>query len=284
MNACVEYIISALEGYYPCEEARELAYWIIEEETACSRTDILTKNTDVGSIPRIEEILQRLRRYEPIQYIFGHTLWMGLDLQVTPHTLIPRPETAELAEWVLQSFPQPYIRVADIGTGSGCIALALKKNRPDWEVTGIDISNAALQTACENGKRNRVQVLWKQADILKESIGHYDIIVSNPPYICEKEKADIDKNVLCHEPQTALFVPDRQPLLFYERIAEMRCCKHLFFETNEAYGTEVCRLLRDKGYRNTVCKKDMYGKQRMVYGCLDIEGGTLLRQSGTLPL
>lgn len=283
MNACVEYIVSALDGYYPREEARELAYWIIEEETACSRTDVLTKDVGIDSVPRIEEILQRLRRYEPIQYIFGHTLWLGLDLRVTTHTLIPRPETAEMVEWVLQAFAQSDIRVADIGTGSGCIALALKKNRPDWEVTGIDINEAALQTACENGKRNKVQVLWKQADILKESIGFYDIVVSNPPYICEKEKAKMGKNVLCYEPQNALFVPDDKPLLFYERIAGMRCCKHLFFEINETYGMEVCRLLHDKGYRYIVCKNDMYGKQRMVYGCLDSKGGALLRQSGTLP-
>jgi release factor glutamine methyltransferase len=206
----------------------------------------------------------------PIQYIFEHTEWMGLDLRVTPATLIPRPETAELVEWILQTanHQQP-LRLADIGTGSGCIAIALKHACPLWNITGIDISQEALIVAQENAQRNQVQITWKQLDILSESLDPFDIIVSNPPYICQKEKADMDARVLQHEPHGALFVPDSDPLLFYRRIAQMKAAKNLFFEINEAYGKEVCDMLKQLGYQHITLKCDIYGKERMVYGTID---------------
>ena len=133
----------------------------------------------------------------PIQYVFEHTEWMGLDLRVTPDTLIPRPETAELVEWIKEksNHLQP-LRVVDIGTGSGCIAIALKRDCPQWDVTGLDISAKALKIATENAERNQVHVTWKQLDILSENLDFIDIIVSNPPYICQKEKANMDARVL----------------------------------------------------------------------------------------
>lgn len=278
----IDYIISQLHGYYPDEELRELAYWIIEESTGMTRNDILLGRKDTKNIPNIEIILEKLRAHVPIQYIFGHTQWMGLDLQVTPATLIPRPETAELVEWILRSIPRDtHARVLDIGTGSGCIAIALKQRAPLWQVTGVDISTEALAVARNNAQRNGVEIEWLQADILTYSLtsnsdsGLINIIVSNPPYICEKEKKDMDTRVLDYEPHTALFVPDDDPLLFYRRIASLpyttlhnptQPYTTLFFEINEAYGNEVCTMLREMGYTNVELKHDIYGKPRMVSG------------------
>jgi release factor glutamine methyltransferase len=274
----VNYIISELRGFFPEEELRELAYWIIEETTGMTRTQILTDCKGTQNIPNIEIILQKLRAHVPIQYIFGHTEWMGLDLRVTPATLIPRPETAELVEWVLQMGDRDkQLKVLDIGTGSGCIALALKKAAPNWNVTGLDISEDALKVAKENAGRNNAEVHWLQADILSPHCPiassphhlHFDIIVSNPPYICNCEKKDMDARVLDYEPHSALFVPDTDPLLFYRQIASLVTSPAmLFFEINEAYGNEVCEMMAKMGYTDIQLKNDMYGKPRMVYGSI----------------
>ena len=278
MKQQIDYIISQLRGYYPDEELRELAYWIVEETTGLTRAEILIGCKDTKNIPNIEIILQKLRAHEPIQYIFGHTEWKGLDLRVTPATLIPRPETAELVDWVLSKCDKnTSLRVLDIGTGSGCIAIALKKSAPLWEVTGVDISSEALKVACENAERNQVEVNWLQADVLSPLYNDRwpmaDIIVSNPPYICDSEKEDMDARVLEYEPHTALFVPDHDPLLFYRRIASLPLASspmtYLFFEINEAYGHEVCAMMREMGYTNVQLKNDMYGKPRMVFGTIN---------------
>ncbi|MBO5013459.1 MAG: peptide chain release factor N(5)-glutamine methyltransferase [Paludibacteraceae bacterium] len=273
MKQQINYIISELRGFYPEEELRELAYWILEESTGMTRTEILFGCKDTKKnvyAQEIEVILQKLRAHEPIQYVFGHTEWMGLDLRVTPATLIPRPETAELVEWVLHvADKNKPLRVLDIGTGSGCIAIALKKAAPNWQVTGLDISHEALDVAKENAERNNVTIHWQQADILSLcSLPMVDIIVSNPPYICEKEKVDMQARVLDYEPARALFVPDNDPLLFYRKIASLKGAPILFFEINEAYGEQVCSMLRTIGYTNVELKKDMYGKTRMVFGRL----------------
>ncbi len=274
MKQQIDYIISQLRGFYPEEELRELAYWVIEETTGLTRTQILTECKGTQIIPNIEIILQKLRAHEPIQYIFGHTEWRGLDLLVTPATLIPRPETAELIDWILESCDKSKpLHVLDIGTGSGCIAIALKKSAPLWQVIGIDISPDALEIAHENAKRNSVEVEWTQADILSPITNYrfpiLDIIVSNPPYICHREKANMDARVLDYEPHSALFVPDDEPLLFYRRIAAMKSAKSLYFEINEAYGKEVCDMLKELGYTNIQLKHDIYGKPRMVFGRIE---------------
>lgn len=273
MKQQINYIISELRGFYPEDELRELAYWILEESTGMTRTEILFGCKDTKKnvyAQEIEVILQKLRAHEPIQYVFGHTEWMGLDLRVTPATLIPRPETAELVEWVLHvADKNKPLRVLDIGTGSGCIAIALKKAAPNWQVTGLDISYEALDVAKENAERNNVAIHWQQADILSLcSLHMVDIIVSNPPYICEKEKVDMQARVLDYEPARALFVPDNDPLLFYRRIASLKGAPILFFEINEAYGEQVCSMLRTIGYTNVELKEDIYGKPRMVFGRL----------------
>lgn len=278
MNPLISHIINALRSYYPESELRELAFLVAEEVAGMSRTQLLLDDRkDTQNIPNIETILQKLRQHEPVQYIFSHTEWMGLNLKVTPDTLIPRPETAELVEWVLQKFPQQpagtaSYKVADIGTGSGCIAIALKRHRPQWQITGIDICENTLLVAKENSRQNQVDVDWKQNDILIDDIGWLDIIVSNPPYVCEHERATMSDNVLLYEPKRALFVPDDDPLRFYKRIASIKHSTHLFFEINEKFGTDVCHLLQRLGYVDIQLKNDMYGKPRMVYARIADEG------------
>ena len=225
-----------------------------------------------------QEIISRLLHFEPIQYIFGHTLWCGLDLLVTPATLIPRPETAELVERInkpTQTLPEgKALKVLDIGTGSGCIAIALKKAHPSWSVTGIDISPEAIAIARENARRNKVEVNFQVADIFdfNEENSKYDLVVSNPPYICESEKTSMRPNVLNFEPSSALFVPDSDPLKFYRRIAELFSLplegkgreRGLFFEINETYGPQLSAMLDSLGYTDIQIHKDIYGKDRII--------------------
>jgi release factor glutamine methyltransferase len=271
MKQYVDYIISELRGVVADEELHDLAYWIMEAVTGLSRSQIICGCKDTENIPNIEIILEKLRAHEPIQYIFGHTDWMGLDLLVTPDTLIPRPETAELVEWVTASQPHnKALRVLDIGTGSGCIAIALKKRCPQWLVMGVDVSSSALSIACENSTRNGVEVMFSEVDILSQVPDKVDVVVSNPPYICEAEKVEMDARVLDYEPHSALFVPDTDPLLFYRRIASMKIANELYFEINEAYGRDVCEMMEKLGYSNVSLKCDIYGKERMVYGSIEV--------------
>lgn len=262
----IAHIISELLPFYAEEEARELTYWIVEYSTGMTRTEMLFSKAPI-MIPNLEIILDNLRKHIPIQYVFGHTDWMGLHLHVTSATLIPRPETAELVEWILSSCDQQIpLRIADIGTGSGCIAIALKKKCPIWQVQGIDISSEALEVAKMNAQENNVDIEWKRLDILSETSEQVDIIVSNPPYICNREKVDMDARVLDYEPHTALFVPDNDPLLFYRRIASIKIARSIFFEINEAYSNEVCDMMQSLGYIDIQLKTDIYGKPRMVFG------------------
>ena len=264
MKQLINHISSLLEAAYPPDEAQALAWWIVEEETGLSRSQLLCGCKDTAFSSHMQTIVDRLLHFEPIQYIFGHTLWCGLDLKVTPATLIPRPETAELVEQVeSRKWKVQGVKVLDIGTGSGCIAIALQKAHPDWQVTGIDISEEAIAIAKENAKRNHVEVDFQVADIFDFN-GDFDIVVSNPPYICESEKANMRRNVLDYEPASALFVPDSDPLLFYRRIAELKLGKYLFFEINEAYPAEMEVMLRENGYTDIQITKDIYGKPRII--------------------
>ena len=282
MKQIISQISSQLQTAYPEDEARSLAWWIMEELTGKSRTELQfgCKDTAFSSImqEKSQEIISRLLHFEPIQYMFGHTLWSGLALLVTPATLIPRPETAELVERInkpTQTLPEgKALKVLDVGTGSGCIAIALKKAHPSWSVTGIDISPEAIAIARENARRNKVEVHFEVVDIFdfNEKNPKYDIVVSNPPYICESEKTSMRPNVLNFEPSTALFVPDSDPLKFYRRIAELFSLplegkgreRGLFFEINEVFGKELKQLLDSLGYTDIQIHKDIYGKDRII--------------------
>ena len=307
LQSQISAIQSRLLPCYPADEANALAWWIAEELTGLSRTELQfgCKGTNFSShMQEIETIIERLLHFEPIQYIFGHTLWNGLDLKVTPSTLIPRPETAELVERINEKMvnekmvndqrpttnDQRPTTVLDVGTGSGCIAISLKKAHPEWSVTGIDISPEAIEVARENACRNNVDVHFEVADILSDQMTKYlnkwymvnekmvndqmvNIVVSNPPYICESEKVSMRPNVLDYEPSTALFVPDSDPLLFYRRIAELSSMDYrpstndqrlIFFEINEAYGPQLSAMLSGLGYTNIQIHKDIYGKDRII--------------------
>ena len=289
MRNFVRYIESALQGFYPPDECRALAWWVAEETTGLSRTQIITGCKDTKIIPNIEIILQRLQKKEPIQYIFGHTLWMGLDLQLSPATLIPRPETAELVDFIARDLatkaPSLVGRdgvgpaVLDIGTGSGCIAIALKQQQPAWNVYGLDISEEAIAIARGNAERNHTPIQFAQCDILRQTPLLTDkngkkvtsqIVVSNPPYIAEREKAQMDTSVLDYEPHSALFVPDQDPLLFYHRIAELRLAPYLYFELNEAYAQQTADMLQLMGYQDIILKNDSYGKPRILAARTDL--------------
>ena len=274
MKQLINDITAQLLPCYPEDEARSLAWWIVEEETGLSRSQILSGCKSTTNFSNLQAIIERLLHFEPIQYIFGHTEWCGLDLKLTPATLIPRPETAELIEVIgerlkanapLATNYSPFAAL-DVGTGSGCIALALKKAHPNWQITGIDISPEAIEVARENAKRNGVDVNFIQKDIFSDGIGDFDIIVSNPPYIRESEKTSMRPNVLNFEPETALFVPDDDPLKFYRRIAELKLGTYLFFEINEAFGEAMRDLLADLGYTDIQITKDIYGKARIIEG------------------
>ena len=265
----LQYIINHLTPTYSPEEAREIAFWVLEELTGLDRFT-LSACKDTKNISNIEIILERINKKEPIQYIFGHILWFGLDLKLSKATLIPRPETAELVDWLSSSFSDSGLKVLDIGTGSGCIALKLKQLHPSWNVTGIDISPEAIAIAKQNATRHHLDVSFLVQDIFQRSglSGEgglkYDIVVSNPPYVMEREKMSMESTVLDYEPASALFVPDDDPLRFYRRIAELRLGTWLYFEINEQMGSQMHELLTSLGYTDIEIKKDSYGKERMV--------------------
>ena len=273
MKAILEHIVTRLTPFYGPQEARELAFWIIEETTGMNRFDV-SMHKGTKNIPELEIILKKLSEYVPVQYIFGHTQWLGLDLKVTPATLIPRPETAELVTLICnsqtlklsnpQTLKHSTLNILDLGTGTGCIALALKQRHPEWQVAALDNSREALSIARTNATRNNLDVHFFYADILTDDIGHYDLIVSNPPYIRPSEQDSMTANTLLHEPAQALFVPENDALIFYRRIAELHAADELWFEINEHLGNEMITLMQQSGYE-AQCLTDSYGKQRFIH-------------------
>ena len=228
----------------------------------------------------LREIVARLKKCEPVQYVLRQADFCGRTFEVCPGVLIPRPETAELCEWITTRHTHSgRLRILDIGTGSGCIALTLALNLPCAQVEGWDISAEALCIAEENNERLKANVRFLQKDILApDSAGtttknkeEIDIIVSNPPYICMKERGEMDRNVLNYEPETALFVPDNDPLRFYRAIAEhgkkaLRTGGELYFEINPLYASELKIMLEELGYKELELREDSFGKQRMMKG------------------
>lgn len=220
----------------------------------------------------LKRYTQELLLHKPVQYVLGETEFCGITFKVNEHVLIPRPETEELVNWILEENNNPTCSILDIGTGSGCIPISLKNNLPNSDIYAIDISEDALEIAKQNGMLNNTVILWIKMDILSNTPDiKVDILVSNPPYVLETEKDQMQQNVLKYEPHLALFVTDDNPLLFYERIAKIGCSilNHggkLYFEINEQYGEGVAELLGSLNYQSIRIKKDMYGKDRFVSG------------------
>lgn len=263
-----------LSGYYTQSEVFALTRIIATEMLGIPQMTFFLKD-DVTLKAEQEAMLfntiERLKKHEPIQYIQGYSDFCGLRFKVTPATLIPRPETSELVEWIAADYSGKAASILDIGTGSGCIAISLAHKLPESKVTAWDISNDALAVATENSKANGCTVLFEQVDILsyEPKSAQFDIIVSNPPYIKENEKSAMHKNVLDWEPHTALFVPDNDPLLFYRTIAKkgltlLKPGGTLYFEINRAHGAETMKMLADYGYTNIELRKDFADNDRMI--------------------
>lgn len=274
MNKIVAYIRSRLQPYYTAEEVSALSRIVCCDLLGQAPTDYYLGKDIVLSSKKeqeLEDILQRLSRFEPLQYIEGRTLFLGREFWVAPGVLIPRPETEELVELMLKEIPAD-ARILDVGTGSGCIAISLAKELPDALVTAWDVSPEALSVARANARKLQADVRFVECDVLAcqvDEVGLYDVIVSNPPYVTEAEKADMEPNVLQWEPSLALFVPDDDPLRFYRRIAVLGLDMladggRLYFEINRAYGREMVEMLRTMGYVGVRVKKDLSQNDRFV--------------------
>ena len=264
-----------MAGYEEPQEATALFYMTVEHISGMGRGKLLLRQEmDVKpeEFNACEEIIKQLKRRKPIQYILKEAHFYGLTFYVDPSVLIPRAETEELVDWILEEV-KPTINkgaLLDIGTGSGCIAISLKKQLEGWDVYAMDISATALAVARQNADKNNVQVEFIEADVLTYSGGQqFTVIVSNPPYVKEDEKQAMHANVLDNEPHSALFVSNHDPLVFYKAIADLALKNlerggYLFFEINEYLGKETIAMLRDKGFNNIVLRKDMQGKDRMI--------------------
>lgn len=293
MHPMVDYIKQNLHGHYPDSETMSMARLLLKElfgmtdlEIYCGKVsasrgqykansfDFIGETKDTADQRRqLDKVLARLKNREPLQYILGKETFCGLTLEVTPEVLIPRPETAELVEWITATEQEGPLSILDIGTGSGCIAIALAQQLKGAAVTAWDISEAALQVAARNAERSGMKVRFERRNVLLDedcpSEARFDLIVSNPPYVTEKEKAAMDDNVLLWEPALALFVPDDRPLLFYRRIAELglRILKpggRIYFEINRDYGAQTVAMLQGLGYRNVCLRKDLSQNDRMI--------------------
>lgn len=297
MQHTTQHIQDSLKTLYPPEEIRWFIRLIFSHVCGWSyNQQLLCKDKQISENEKeeVEAIINRLKEMEPLQYIFGETEFYSLPLQVNPHVLIPRPETEELVDRIINRFnaektnidktfvthhqpptpgTSPAFRLLDIGTGSGCIAIALAKHIPGATVSAIDISQAALQTAKENANINQTEINFIQADILQtENVSKlvpclFDLIVSNPPYIRENERKSMSANVLNYEPHSALFVPDKEPLLFYEAIADFALRKLtpnglLYFEINPLCDTMMIDMLQAKGFEQPKLFRDLSGKNR----------------------
>lgn len=278
MTEAVSYINNSLKGLYPTSETGSFARLVMEHVCGLAPHMLLAgKGRDLSDTEKraIGEIVARLQKFEPIQYILGEAHFYDLAYEVNPSVLIPRPETEELVELIVQDHAgHPGLRLLDIGTGSGCIAIALAKQLDRADVSAVDISTEALAVARRNAEKNNVTVAFREMDILAATnaapFGHtFDCIVSNPPYVMDSEKTAMKENVLKHEPHLALFVPDEDPLLFYRAIARLGQAwlekgGHLYFEINAQCGPQTVEMLQQEGYRNIELKRDLSGNNRIT--------------------
>jgi len=278
------YFTDTLKEIYPKTEIDTFFFLLIEEKLNLQRVDSVMHPDFLiidAILSELKVILKRLLKEEPIQYIIGNTEFYGLPFKVNKNTLIPRPETEELIEWVLKEVTELQIRkiekisILDIGTGTGCIPISLAKNLSNSSISAIDVSGDALKVAQQNATLNNVEISFLEMDILetKELPQQYNLIVSNPPYIRELEKVEISNNVLENEPHLALFVKDNNPLIFYSKIADLARIHLkkgglLFFEINQYLGKETVEMLKQKDYNTITLKKDLFGNDRMVKAIL----------------
>jgi len=275
-----------LKSIFPKNEIDSFFYLLSEAFLNLKRVDVaLDPNREINFEVELKynSALAKLKKEIPLQYIVGSTEFYGLPFKVNENVLIPRPETEELVNWIVKEVeikklknekllvPNPTITILDIGTGSGCIAITLAKNLVNDKVWALDVSKKALEIAQNNAKLNHVNVQFLNKDILnlKKLPAKFDIIVSNPPYVRELEKEGIKKNVLENEPHLALFVKDNNPLLFYDKIADvakkyLNPNGKLFFEINQYLGIKTLTLLKQKGFKNIELKKDIFGNDRMI--------------------
>jgi len=269
------HFFSELSILFPETEIQSFFTILIEFKLHLSRIQLALEHNfelDNDDFEFLQNALLKLKNQIPIQYIVGETAFYGLMFKVDKNVLIPRPETEELVELILQNHKNSNsLKILDVGTGSGCIAISLAKNLPNAEVSAIDISAEAINVAKNNAEFNQVTIDFIPANILtiEKLPDTFDVIVSNPPYVRELEKSQMQQNVLSNEPHIALFVKDENPLLFYDKIAEL-AKKHLtengvlYFEINQYLGLETVELLKSKGFKNIELKKDIYGVDRMV--------------------
>lgn len=270
---------TSLKDEYPSTEINSFFFILTEAYFNISRLDLAldpSKELTTAEANKMELAMERLLMNEPIQYITGETEFFGLKFKVNSSVLIPRPETEELVQWILEDAGKnsSALKILDIGTGSGCIPVSLAVNIPNAGISALDISEKALSTARQNSNSNDVEINFFQADILqqKKIEETYDIIVSNPPYVRELEKKEMQRNVLEHEPQLALYVKDQDPLLFYRKITKLAKTGlvpggSLYFEINQYLATETEELLRSEGFKTTL-RKDIFGNYRMIKGKL----------------
>lgn len=267
---------SELQSIYDVMEIDSFFYLILENLHQLKRLDLaLNTSLSMNSVDekKWKEILTELQLQKPIQYILGETEFFGIKLNVNEHTLIPRPETEELVAWILDDLKLDASKnkVLDIGTGSGCIPISIKKNKNSLAVHALDVSEEAIKIAKENALSNEVEIHFLHQNIL-ETVGFsesYDVVISNPPYVRHLEKVEIAKNVLDFEPSLALFVSDKNPLLFYDTIARLSWGNlnsggFLYFEINQYLGQEMIDLVTQLGFQKIELRKDIYGNDRML--------------------
>lgn len=273
INDAFTQLKQGLSGIYDAQETAAISMMVLTEVIDTSNAAIKAfgdRHLTFAQQNKLDNILAQLQTGKPLQYALGYAEFFGLKFLVSPATLIPRPETEELVQWVLNSAANKASSILDIGTGSGCIAISLKKNLPGAKVSAIDVSVDALNTAKENAALNKVDVDFIKADILRyPASGSYSIIVSNPPYVTLEDKKLMHRNVTDFEPHTALFVPEDDPLIFYRAIADFALTSLqpnglLFFEINESLGKETAQLLIDLGFKDVEVRKDLSGRDRMV--------------------
>ncbi len=273
LKEAIEQLKSGLAGVYEPQEVQAMIRVICEDIFNYDQVDVaLRQESELPDFAqeRITDIIARLRRHEPLQYIVGHALFHGHKFKVTPAVLIPRPETEQLVDLIVDENLASDLRVLDMGTGSGCIAISLARALKFPQVDALDVSRDALAVARENAEALKVRVRFFESDMLApQPPARYDIIVSNPPYICWSEREAMDRNVKDYEPGQALFVPDDDPLLFYKAIAPYAAQSlerggRLYLEINQRFGGEMKRLLEDNGFDEVRIIDDSYGKPRFA--------------------